>query len=123
MLSLIACLGAVGLQAATQITSFDPPAATVGNARLLLLAVTQYEQDADEKLPNTQSVAAFDAALRPYVPDPAVFVSRVTGKPFIPNAAISGLRVLWEASDGSGELQTLTPQGVQTGVQALTPYF
>lgn len=90
ILCLIACLGAVGLQAATQITTFDPPAATVGNARLLLLAVTQYTQDADELLPPMQTAAAFDAALRPYVPDPAVFVSRVTGKPFIPNAAISG---------------------------------
>ncbi len=90
LLVLIACLGAVGLQAATQITSFDPPAATVGNARLLLLAVTQYTQDYDEQLPPASSTAVFDAALRPYVPDPAVFVSRVTGKPFVPNAAVGG---------------------------------
>ena len=93
ILCLIACLGAVSLQAATQITTFDPPAATVGNARALLLAVTQYEQDADETLPPMQSAAAFDAALRSYVPDPAVFVSRVTGRPFIPNAALSGQSV------------------------------
>ena len=33
------------------------------------------------------------------------------------------LRVLWEAADGSGEIQTLTPQGAQTSVQALTPYL
>ena len=33
------------------------------------------------------------------------------------------LRVLWEAPDGSGQLQTLTPQGAQTSVQALTPYL
>ena len=92
-LCLMACLGAVGLQAATQITSFDPPAATVGNARVLLLAVTQYAQDYDETLPPASSAAVFDAALRPYVPDPSVFVSRVTGKPFIPNAAISGQSV------------------------------
>lgn len=90
LLCLFACLGAVGLQAATQITSFDPPAATVGNARLLLLAVTQYTQDYDEQLPPTQTTAAFDAALRPYVADPNTFVSRVTGKAFIPNPAISG---------------------------------
>lgn len=87
---LVICLGAVGLHAATQTTSFDPAAATVGNARLLTLAVTQYTEDYDELLPNTQTAAAFDAALRPYVPDPAVFTSRVTGKPFVPNSAISG---------------------------------
>ncbi len=87
---LVVCLGAVGLHAATQTTSFDPAAATVGNARLLTLAVTLYTQDYDEKLPDTQNLAAFQAGLRPYVPDPAVFNSRVTGKPFVPNPAISG---------------------------------
>ncbi len=87
---LVMCVGAVGLHAATQTTSFDPAAATVGNARLLTTAITMYYEDADEMLPNTKTTAGFDAALRPYVPDPAVFNSRVTGKPFIPNAAISG---------------------------------
>lgn len=87
---LVVCAGAVGLHAATQTTSFDPAAATVGNARLLTLAVTMYVEDYDEQLPDTRTAAAFDTALRPYVPDPAVFNSRVTGKPFIPNAALSG---------------------------------
>ena len=87
---LFLCLGAAGLHAATQTTSFEPAAATVGNARLLALAVTMYVEDYDERLPDTRTAAAFDAALRPYIPDPAVFTSRVTGKPFIPNAAISG---------------------------------
>ena len=90
LLFLLLCLGAVGLHAATQTTSFEPAAATVGNARLLTLAVTMYYEDADEMLPNTQTTAAFDAALRPYVPDPSVLNSRVTGRPFIPNPAISG---------------------------------
>ena len=87
---LLACLGALGLHAATQTTNFDPAAATVGNARLLTLAITQYAQDHDELLPPTQNVAVFQAALRPYVADPAVFVSRDTSQPFIPNPAISG---------------------------------
>lgn len=87
---LFLCLGAVGLHAATQATNFDPAAATVGNARLLTTAMSMYVEDVDEMLPNTKTAAAFDAALRPYVPDPAVFNSRVTGKPFIPNPAISG---------------------------------
>ena len=87
---LFLCLGAAGLHAATQTTNFDPAAATVGNARLLSLAINMYVQDYDERLPNMQTTAAFDAALRPYVPDPAVLNSRVTGKPFLPNPAISG---------------------------------
>ncbi len=87
---LLVCLGALGLHAATQITPFDPVSATIGNARLLSLALVQYEQDNDERLPNTQSVAAFQAGLRSFVPDPAVFNSRVTGRPFLPNPAISG---------------------------------
>lgn len=87
---LSAALGAAGLQAATQVTSFDPAAATVGNARLLLAAEMQYAQNYDERLPPAQTTQAFQAALRPYVPDPSVFVSRVTGKSFIPNAALSG---------------------------------
>ena len=87
---LLAGIGALGLQAATQITSFDPASATVGNARLLTLALTQYAQDYDERLPPTQTVGTFEAALRPYVPDPSVFVSRTTRRPFIPNPGISG---------------------------------
>ena len=100
VLCLLACLGALGLHAATQTTTFDPVAATVGNARLLSLAIVQYEQDNDQRLPNTQTVAAFQTALRPYVPDPAVFNSRVTGKPFVPNPALSG-RTLTEFPDPS----------------------
>lgn len=95
---LLAFVGALGLHAATQTTSFDPVAATVGNARLLSVAIVQYEQDNDERLPNTQSIAAFQAGLRPFVVDAEVFNSRVTGKPFVPNPAISG-RSLSEFND------------------------
>ncbi|MGI4789021.1 MAG: hypothetical protein ACRYFS_09245 [Janthinobacterium lividum] len=90
VICLMACLGALGLHAATQVTSFDPVAATVGNARLLTLALTQYAEDSNEQLPPMQNAAVFETALRPYVPDPAVFVSQITGRPFIPNPMISG---------------------------------
>jgi hypothetical protein len=87
---LIACLGASGLHAATQTTNFDPAAATVGNARLLETAMMHYAEDNDETLPPTQNVTAFQTALRFYVSDPAIFLSQITGKPFVPNPALSG---------------------------------
>ena len=90
----LACFGALGLRSATLGASgFDPASATVGNARLLALAVTQYEQNNDEYLPPTDTQAHFQAALLPFVQDPLVFISPETGKPFLPNPAISHLQI------------------------------
>jgi len=74
----------------TGATQFDPNAACLGNAKLLVKAIQQYEQDNDEHLPPTNTAAAFHAALLPYVSSSSVFVCPETHADYQPNQAISG---------------------------------
>ena len=82
----------VGLAAATVTANrgFAPNDACVGNLRLISQAVTQYTQDNDERLPPTHTIQEFQAALLPFVKDPARFVCPDTGLPYVPNPALSG---------------------------------
>ncbi len=99
---LLAGFGALGLRSATLGASgFDPASATVGNARLLALAVTQYEQNNDEYLPPTDTQAHFEAALLPFVPDSSAFISPETGQPFQPNPAINDHQISQFADPGT----------------------
>ena len=82
----------VGLAAAsvTANRGFAPNDACVGNVRLLSLAIVQYTQDNDQLLPPTHTPQEFQAALLPFVKDPARFVCPDTGLPYVPNPALSG---------------------------------
>jgi len=74
----------------TGAAQFDPNAACLGNAKLLVKAIQQYELDNDEHLPPTNTAAAFHAALLPYVSSSSVFVCPETHADYQPNQAISG---------------------------------
>lgn len=86
----LVCVVAAMAYAFTGAAQFDPNAACVGNAKLLVQAIAQYEQDYDEYLPPTGSGAAFRAALTPYVSSATVFVDPVSNQYYVPNPAISG---------------------------------
>lgn len=54
------------------------------------LAMLQYEQDDDEKLPPMHSAAATEKAIYPYVKSKAVFQQPQTHEPYLPNTSLSG---------------------------------
>lgn len=68
----------------------DPNDLVVGRAKQLALATTQYTQDNDEILPPMQTPEEFQTALSPYVRSRAAFYAP-NGKPFLPNADLSGV--------------------------------
>ncbi len=80
------------VQHGTQIVG-DPNDIVVGRAKQLGLAVQQYAQDSDETLPPMHTLEEFQTALAPYTRSHAVFYSP-NGKPFVPNAALSGVRLV-----------------------------
>lgn len=65
--------------------------ASVNDAKRLALAVIQYSQDNDETLPPLHTPAEMQTVLLPYLGAPRVFRSPVTGLPYTPNPAVSGL--------------------------------
>ena len=98
--AILLCLGLLALlvvrqglalprHTAAQAVGTDTTAACAANLHRLELAFTQYAQDNDEVFPPMQTASAFQAALLPYVKDPAVFRCPDTGLPYTPNAALS----------------------------------
>jgi len=71
--------------------AFDPDAACVGNAKLLVRAIQQYEEANDGFLPPTVPSNAFRKALSPYVSSEKIFVCPATHSYYAPNPAISGI--------------------------------
>ena len=67
----------------------DTTNACVVNLQRLQVAFTQYAQQNDENFPPMGNAREFQAALLPYVKDPAVFRCPDTGLPYTPNAALS----------------------------------
>lgn len=63
---------------------------SLGNLKLLGLAMTQYLQDYDEKLPPMQSAVAAQKALSPYVKINSAFQQPQTHEPYLPNTSLSG---------------------------------
>lgn len=73
------------------------------------LAVEQYVQDSDEMLPVVHSQADFQAALRPYLANPAVLTCPDTNQPFVFNLALSGRGIYSYANQGTVEVARQDP--------------
>ena len=94
----------------------DPNDIVVSRAKSLALAVTQYTQDNDEILPPMHTPEEFHAALAPYTYSQAIFYAP-NGKPFLPNADLSGVSLVSIANPHSTLLladQEPYVNGVQT---------
>lgn len=63
---------------------------SIANLKQIGLAMTEYTQDYDEKLPPMQSAAAVQKALFPYVKKADVFQQPQTHEPYLPNTSLSG---------------------------------
>ena len=83
----------------------DPNDIVVSRAKQLGLAVTEYTQDNDELLPPMQNPEAFQTALAPYTHSHAIFYAP-NGKPFLPNADLSGVYIATIAHPSSTLLLT-----------------
>lgn len=68
----------------------DPNRIVTSRAKILGLAVQQYTQDYDEILPPMHTPDEFQTALFPYTRSHNVFYAP-NGKPFLPNASLSGV--------------------------------
>ncbi len=68
----------------------DPKEATVSDLKQIGLAVMQYMQDYDEKLPPMKTPAVAKKALFPYVKSDSVFEQPQTHTLFQPNTSLSG---------------------------------
>jgi hypothetical protein len=80
-------------------------------ARNLAIAASEYAQDYDETMPAMQNAAVFAQVVQPYVGDSRMFVCPVTGLPYTPNAALSGV-----------SLSTITDWGTTEVVQDAQPH-
>jgi len=94
LVRLLSAAGIIGIFAAVAFAfngavTFDPTAASVGNAKLLVRAIQQYAQDHDLLFPPTVPSNAFRKALQPYVSNAKVFVSPITNTYYVPNPAIN----------------------------------
>lgn len=63
---------------------------SLSNLKQIGLAMIQYVQDYDEKLPPMKSAAVAKKALYPFVKDDAVFQQPQTHEPYQPNTSLSG---------------------------------
>jgi len=87
-----------GIQAYTPLTpaeaqaqnAQEDEAASVSNLKQLGLAMSQYMQDSDEKLPPMQSAAVTKKAIFPFVKSDDVFQYPQTHEPYLPNTSLSG---------------------------------
>jgi len=61
----------------------------VNRAKSLALAVDQYTQDYDQRLPPMYSQAAFQKAVLPYTKSSQTFICPATGLAYVPNPALS----------------------------------
>jgi hypothetical protein len=68
----------------------DPTRFCVENVQELALAVDEYTQDYDERLPPMATQHQFRTSVFPYVRDPSTFICPVTMRPYTPNATVSG---------------------------------
>lgn len=70
------------------------------NVRRLAVALLQYAQDNDERLPPMRDAQSARAALTPYVPEERFWLHPWTGEPFEPNPALSYRRLGHIANPG-----------------------
>ena len=68
----------------------DDPHPSLSNLKQLGLAMTEYMQDNDEKLPPMKSADAAQKALFPYVKKEDVFQQPPIHEPYLPNTSLSG---------------------------------
>ncbi len=71
-------------------TETAPDQSSLSNLKQIGLAMMQYVQDNDEKLPPMKSAAVTKKALFPYVKSDAVFQQPQTHEPYLPNTSLSG---------------------------------